>query len=83
MANETEKLKKVDTEINVLQKEIRETSLKAMEYEVNSQNYIKYEWEKYTEEIEKAEKSEQKIHELELELEKLKLERALLLKKEA
>jgi hypothetical protein len=79
----SEKLKEIDTQIEVLQKDLHETNLKFMESEVNSQNYMKYEWKKYIEEIQKAEKSEQKIHEIEIQLEKLKTERTLLLNNKA
>jgi len=77
---ETSQIEKINSEINIIQNEIHEEELKAMEAEVNSEKYIKYEWDKYVGEIQKAEKSDQKIEELEEELKKLKAERALMIK---
>lgn len=73
-------LEKINTEIHAVQKEIYAEELKAMEAEVNSEKYIKYEWDKYVGEIQKAEESDQKIEELEEQLKKLKDEKAKILK---
>lgn len=80
LIGENSHLEKVDYEIETLQKEIHEAALTKEKLEVNSQNYIKYEWAKYVDEIQKAEEYDNKILILEDKLKKLKEEKALLKK---
>lgn len=76
-----EKLLEVDEEINILKKELRKTELEAMKKEVISENYMKYEWDRYTDEIEKAEKLDQRASSLTKKIEALQDEKEALIKK--
>ncbi len=59
-------------EIKRLEQELHEARLQEMKAEITSENYMKYEWGKYTEEIERAEKLDQKIKELQKKIDALR-----------
>lgn len=80
LIGENSHFEKVDSQIDALEKEIHEAALNKEKAEVNSENYIKYEWTKYVDEIKIAEEYDNKIHVLEDKLKKLKEEKALLKK---
>lgn len=77
------RLEEITQAINHVQKELREEELQAMKFEVTSEKYMKYEWDRYTKEIEKAEVVDQKIYKLREQLKALKVERADLIKKKS
>lgn len=82
MTNEDKiRLEKIEVEIDSIQKEIHENSLKSMEAEVNTEKFMKYEWDKYVNEVQIAEKFDKKIGELNEQLKTLKAERALIIQK--
>lgn len=74
-------LKNVNLRINWVKNELHHLELKVMKSEVTSENYMKYEWGKYTKEIQKSEEYEQKIEILKKELQKLEEEKSLILQK--
>ena len=80
LIGENSHFEKVDSQIDTLEKEIHESALNKERAEVNSQNYMKYEWTKYVDEIKKAEDYDNQLHVLEDKLKKLKEEKALLKK---
>jgi DNA topoisomerase IA len=51
----------IDAEIDQLSKQIEQKRLEIMNGEVESEKYIKGNWEKYTETIERVEKNEQEL----------------------
>lgn len=65
----------IDREIFQVKKEIHELGLKAMKAEVESENHMKYQWKKYTEDIQTAENYDQQMQKLQDKIKALKAEK--------
>ncbi len=65
----------IDREIFHIKKEIHELGLKAMKAEVESENHMKYQWSKYTEDIKTAENYDQQMQKLQDKIKALKAEK--------
>lgn len=61
----------INRQIELLKKELHTARLQEMKAEISSENYMKYEWNKYTEEIERAEKLDQKIKDIQEKIDQL------------
>jgi len=74
-ATEPQDLQRINTEIEQLQNKIHLQRVEAMNAEANSQMYMKADFGKYTDEIQKAEDAEVNISKLQEQLKKLQDEK--------
>lgn len=73
----------IDKEIELTEQKIHEIHLKIMKSEVQSQDYIKYEWADYAKTIQMAEEEEQELAKLHKHLQQLQEQKKNYLKTQA